>query len=153
MARQSVFDYLHTWDWESGRGRDDCHFMSGFEGNKIEISLKWLQSEVSGLRGHQRLAIHPSPRCRHSIIQALWAWIKCHPTPDCLSTSTLSCWHWPPWPKRRLESISHVESQSSLSRSWRINWPELKVSYGRDGCSEPWEMSSFSKCICTVALA
>lgn len=125
------------------RERNDCHFMSGLERNKIEISLKWLQSVVSRLRGHQCLAIHPSPRCRHSIIQALWTWIKCHPTPDCLSTSTLSCWHWPPRPKRRLESISHVESQTSLSRSWRINRPELKLSYRTEDCSKPWKISGF----------
>lgn len=53
------------------RERNDCHFMPGFEVNKIEISPKWLQSEVFGIRGRRYLAIHPSPRCRHYITQAL----------------------------------------------------------------------------------
>lgn len=122
-------------------------------GNKIKISPKWLQSEVSGLRGRQRIAIHPSPRRRHSITQALWTWIKCHLTPDCLSTSTSSCWHWPPRALRQLLLMGCAESQFNHSGSWRISQSELKAIYRVDDCTEPWQISGFSKCICTVASA
>lgn len=141
MARQSVFDYLHTWNWESEREREGERWLPFYVWVWEKQDRDQPQmAAVRGLGGRQRHAIHPSPRCRHSIIQALWTWIKCHPTPDCLSTSTLSCWHWPLRPKRRLESISHVESQSGLSRSWRINKPELKVSCGIDECSEEGDL-------------
>lgn len=51
-------------------GSQGCHFMSGFEVNKIEIGPKWLQSEVPGPRGRRCLPVHSSARQRRSITQS-----------------------------------------------------------------------------------
>lgn len=52
-------------EWKESQG---CHFMSGFEVNKIEIGPKWLQSEVPGPPRRRCLpAVHSSARQRRSI--------------------------------------------------------------------------------------
>lgn len=70
-----------------GLGGQGCHFMSGFEVNKIEIGPKWLQSEVPGPRGRRCLKRPFFSQTAALHYSELPARIECHPGPDCLPTA------------------------------------------------------------------
>lgn len=120
--------------------------MSGIERKEIEISLKWLQSEVPGDASAAPSILHPDAdaplfRLCEPGLNAIPPLIV-FPPPLC-PVDTGLC------------GLTGGSSPSVMwsrgSRSWRISRPELSGSYRIDECSERREISGFSRRVCTVA--
>lgn len=96
-----------------------CLFMSGFV--MVESWLQWQRTWSPG--DWQCLAIHRSPRRRHSIsLNPTRWWFSFHPSSVLLTLAM---------PRWRGDSSCRVKPQPSPhSVAWRISWSESKASWG-----------------------